>query len=133
MGSVTSPLLLDTHCLLWWLAQPERLSSTATEALHSSTAEIFVSAATGWEIATKKRLGKLDIPDEIVAELPAHLGEQGFTPLAVELNHALRAGGYSQSHGDPFDRMLAAQAELEGLTLLSNDQALQAFPCDVLW
>ena len=92
-----------------------------------------MSAATGWEIATKKRLGKLDIPDEIVAELPAHLGEQGFTPLAVELNHALRAGGYSQSHGDPFDRMLAAQAELEGLTLLSNDQALQAFPCDVLW
>ncbi len=51
----------------------------------------------------------------------------------MELSHALRAGGYSQSHGDPFDRMLAAQAELEGLTLLSNDQALQAFPCDVLW
>ena len=130
---MTSPLLLDTHCLLWWLAQPEQLSATALQAISSTNAEIFVSAATGWEIATKARLGKLTIPADITAEFPLVLQTQGFSPLPIQLNHALRAGGYPQHHRDPFDRMLAAQAELEGLTLLSNDPELRAFPCELLW
>lgn len=130
---MTSSLLLDTHCLLWWLAQPQQLSTTALRAISTTSAEIFVSAATGWEIATKTRLGKLSIPEEITTAFFVVLQEQGFRPLPIRLNHALRAGGYPHQHRDPFDRMLAAQAELEGLTLLTNDPELRAFPCEVLW
>ena len=130
---MTPPLLLDTHCLLWWLAEPEHLSATALRAISTTSAEVFVSAATGWEIATKARLGKLTIPAEITNAFSVVLQDQGFSPLPIQLNHALRAGGYPQHHRDPFDRMLAAQAELEGLTLLSNDPELRVFPCELLW
>jgi PIN domain nuclease of toxin-antitoxin system len=126
-------LLLDTHALLWWLADPARLSAVAHAAIADPQAEVFVSAASGWEIATKVRLGKLAIGSPLLEELPQLLAAQGFLPLEVALQHGLRAGGYASSHRDPFDRLLAAQAELADLTLVSLDPALQAFPCRLLW
>ena len=126
-------LLLDTHALLWWLAEPERLSAKAHAAIQDSSNQVLVSAASAWELATKVRLGKLEIVSQLLAELPEVLTSQGFDLLPIQFSHGLRAGGYQQLHRDPFDRLLAAQAELEQLTLVSLDSALQAFPCQLLW
>ena len=128
-----SHLLLDTHALLWWLAEPSRLSPSAHAAIAETANQVFVSAATGWELATKVRLGKLEIAEQLLSNLPQLLADQGFKVLPIKLRHGLRAGGYPQPHRDPFDRLLAAQAELESLTLVSIDSALQAFPCRLLW
>lgn len=126
-------LLLDTHALLWWLAEPDRLSPRAHAAIAENTTRVWVSAASGWEIATKVRLGKLPAASELVNDLPQLLAAQGFELLPITLRHGLHAGGYAVPHRDPFDRLLAAQAELGQLTLVSVDPALQAFPCRVLW
>ena len=126
-------LLLDTHALLWWLVEPEKLSSLAFAAINDPAASIFVSAASGWELATKARLGKLTGAEGLLRDLPSLLQNQGFQTLAVQLRHGVHAGGYPQAHRDPFDRLLAAQAELEGLHLVSLDPALAAFPCRLLW
>jgi len=125
-------LLLDTHALLWWLVEPEKLSGRAHAAINDS-ATVFVSAATSWELATKVRLGKLPGAEQLLQDLPSLLRHQGFQPLAVQLHHGVHAGGYQQAHRDPFDRLLAAQAELEGLQLVSLDPALASFPCRLLW
>lgn len=125
--------LLDTHALLWWLVEPEKLSPLAQAAINDPAASVFVSAASGWELATKLRLGKLPGAERLLRDLPSLLQQQGFEPLAVQLRHGIHAGGYEQAHRDPFDRLLAAQAELEGLHLVSLDPALAAFPCRLLW
>jgi len=126
-------LLLDTHALLWWLADPDRLSPAAHGAIEDPGNRVHVSAASGWEIATKVRLGKLPAANELLGELPEVLAGQGFQLLPITLPHGLHAGGYNLAHRDPFDRLLAAQAELSDLTLVSLDPALQAFPCRLLW
>lgn len=126
-------LLLDTHVLLWWLVKPEKLSSLAQAAINDPAATVFVSAATGWELATKVRLGKLPGAEQLLQDLPSLLQHQGFQPLAVQVHHGVHAGSYQQTHRDPFDRLLAAQAELEGLQLVSLDPALATFPCRVPW
>jgi PIN domain nuclease of toxin-antitoxin system len=130
---MASSLLLDTHALLWWLAEPEKLSMPAHAAIADPAAKVFVSAASGWELATKARLGKLPGAEGLLEDLPSLLQNQGFQPLAVQLRHGIHAGGYPQAHRDPFDRLLAAQAELEGLQLVSLDPALATFPCRLLW
>ena len=126
-------LLLDTHALLWWLAEPDRLSPEAQAAIAEPANGVHVSAASGWEIATKVRLGKLPAASELLDDLPGLLADQGFQLLPITLQHGLHAGSYTMPHRDPFDRLLAAQAELAMLTLVSVDPALQAFPCRLLW
>ena len=126
-------LLLDTHALLWWLAEPDRLSPEAQAAIAEPANGVHVSAASGWEIATKVRLGKLPAARELLDDLPGLLADQGVQLLPITLQHGLHAGSYTIAHRDPFDRLLAAQAELAMLTLVSVDPALQAFPCRLLW
>jgi PIN domain nuclease of toxin-antitoxin system len=125
-----SRVLLDTHVLLWWLLGDERLPVARRQELARPETTVIVSAASGWEIATKHRLGKLPLPEVLVLELPRMLREQGFTTLDVSMVHALRAGRLAGDHRDPFDRMLAAQSILEGLPLLSADAALDVFGVD---
>jgi PIN domain nuclease of toxin-antitoxin system len=131
--SLPAKLLLDTHALLWWLAEPDRLSPAANAAMADPGNRVHGSAASGWEIATKVRLGKLPAVSELLDDLPQLLAAQGFELLPIRLAHGLHAGSYPMVHRDPFDRLLAAQAELDGLTLVSLDPALQAFPCSLLW
>ncbi|RJG54866.1 type II toxin-antitoxin system VapC family toxin [Sphingobium terrigena] len=126
-------LLLDTHGLIWWWAQYRLILGTRAHALLSDPMnDIFVSAATGWEIATKYRSGRLELPVPIDG-FEAAVANEGFVALDVTMAHAVRAGTYDAQHRDPFDRLLAAQAELEGLTLLTRDPAFVAFPCTTLW
>ncbi len=126
-------LLLDTHALLWWLAEPERLSTTVMEVLADPSQRVFVSAASAWEIATKHRLGRLPTAEVLLQEGWPLLQAQGFEPLPVTWRHGLRAGSYPLPHRDPFDRLLAAQAELDDITLVTADPALEPFPCRRLW
>jgi PIN domain nuclease of toxin-antitoxin system len=101
--------------------------------LINPTSEVFVSAASIWELSLKHHQGKLPELAAVIDDLPGLLQADGFQRLAMSISHGLRAGGYSQPHRDPFDRMLAAQAELERLVLISADQQLANFPCQSLW
>ncbi len=118
--------LLDTHALLWWMAEPQRLDGRAHEAVADPSNEVFVSSINAWEIAVKHALGKLQAPDN----LEASIKKQGFTPLALTFRHAEQAGALPPHHGDPFDRMLVAQAQIEGLTVVTRDRHISRY--DVL-
>lgn len=112
-------LLLDTNVLLWWLADSPRLSRDARKIITSSPV-VFVSAATTWEIEIKRALGKLKAPEDLEEELSA----SHFVPLAITVAHSIAAAKLPRHHDDPFDRMLIAQASLEGLTLVTSDRKL---------
>lgn len=115
-------LLLDTHVLLWWLADDPALSKQARQ-LIANEPEVFASAASAWEIAIKRALGKLEAPED----LPAVLAAGGIGRLPIEFEHAAIAGALPRHHDDPFDRMLVAQAQHEGLTLLTNDTRISRY------
>jgi len=110
-------LLLDTHVLLWWLDDPENISEAAGSAIRSPENPVYVSAATIWEIVIKKALGKLDAPDNLNEVLRACQ----FSPLSITAEHAMAVGGLQPHHHDPFDRILIAQAKVEGLVIVTRD------------
>ncbi len=122
-------LLLDTHVLLWWLTESRALPEIAREAISDPNSVVFVSVVSVWEIAIKRALGKLDFS---VAEISNFLEEDGFTPLAIELDHAVRAGALPMHHSDPFDRMLVAQAQHEGLTIITSDKLICRYQVAIL-
>lgn len=116
-------LLLDTHVFLWWLADSPDLAPNAAEAIADARNEVFVSAATGWEIANKRAAGKLSAPDN----LDALVEESGFSPLPMTFFHGEQAGALPIHHKDPFDRMLVAQAQAEGLVIVTRDPQISRY------
>jgi PIN domain nuclease of toxin-antitoxin system len=127
-------VLLDTHALLWALAEPWRLSARAVAVIRDPANTVLASAASAWEIATKLRLGRLPGAGPIVAGYAAHLAILRAEELPISSVHALRAGGFLVEHRDPFDRMLAAQALVEGVLLLTDDAAFGMFPdLETIW
>jgi PIN domain nuclease of toxin-antitoxin system len=121
-------LLLDTHVLLWALSNHPRLSKRVREVIEDGHNLVFVSAATAWEIAIKKALGKLKAPDNYLEALARYR----FTPLDITSEHALAAEHLPPHHGDPFDRFLVAQAILEKLTIVTHDERISAYSAAVL-
>jgi PIN domain nuclease of toxin-antitoxin system len=126
-------LLLDTHTFLWWLSGDDALSDLARTAIADEGNSIFVSAASAWEIATKHRIGKLPGVAAIVADLDGAIVDQGFTGLSISLLHGQTAGSLPGPQRDPFDRMLIAQAMLENLALVSNEQSFDLYGVGRLW
>ena len=120
-------LLLDTHILLWWLSASKRLPAAARKAITRSSVT-YVSAATAWEIALKTAAGKLDFRGDLEEQLQTN----HFLPLPITIRHATAAARLPPHHGDPFDRMLVAQASIESLTLLTADEALGEYGAHVL-
>ena len=120
-------LLLDTHAFLWWLAGHTSISRRARAEIEATDAEVFVSAASAWEITTKYRLGKLPEAAAVALDVLATIESQRFVPLAVSARHGQVAGALPGPHSDPFDRMLMAQAMIEDLTLLSNEKSFDAY------
>ncbi len=116
-------LLLDTHAFLWWLADAPELGDSARKAIADERNEVFVSAATGWEVAIKRAAGKLQAPDN----LDAMVEESGFSHLPVTFFHGEQAGALPMHHRDPFDRMLIAQAQAEGLVIVTRDPYIQRY------
>jgi PIN domain nuclease of toxin-antitoxin system len=126
-------LLLDTHAFLWWIAGDNALSPRVRAAIADHANAVFVSAASVWEIATKHRIGKLPGVEAIVHDLAAAVDAQGFTALPVQLPHGQTAGALPGPIRDPFDRMLIAQAMLEGMVLVSNEVPFDAYGVRRLW
>jgi PIN domain nuclease of toxin-antitoxin system len=125
--------LLDTHTLLWWWGQPDKLSRRVLALLTDPSVPILVSAASAWEVATKARIGKLPGGEVIVATFAQRLAEDGFATLPVTIDHALQAGQLPGRHRDPFDQMLAAQARAESLPIVGCDTALDGFGVTQIW
>ena len=121
--AVAKSLLLDTHVLLWIASRDARLGPSASAAIRDGRRLVFVSAATAWEIAIKRGLGKLEAPKNYLALLDFYR----FLPLDVTTEHALTVETLEDHHLDPFDRMLVAQARVEDLTLVSHDARLAAY------
>ena len=122
-------LLLDTHIFLWWLAESPKLRREARTAIANATALVHVSAVTIWEITIKAQLGRLDPgTDRIDQEIDAN----GFVELPISAYHALVAGKLPQHHGDPFDRMLIAQAQVENLIVVTHDKIFSDYGVNIL-
>jgi PIN domain nuclease of toxin-antitoxin system len=121
-------VLLDTHILLWWLADDPSLPPLAAEAIANPDVDVIVSAATAWEIAIKRAAGRLEAPDDLLGALEAN----DIDSLSITVAHALAAGALPEHHGDPFDRMLIAQARSEGLTLITVDRRFPEYDVEIL-
>ena len=121
-------LLLDTHVLLWALGNPSSLSPGARAAIETPRTPVLVSSASAWEIGVKVSLGKLRAP----VDLAEQLRDKRFTPLPVSIAHGLRVGALPLHHRDPFDRLLVAQAQLEGLTIVTRDERIAAYDVETL-
>lgn len=126
-------LLVDTHVLIWWLLDEPRLSARARNLLATPDAEVFVSSASAMEIATKHRLGKLPGVTALVADFPGVLVAARMIELPITIQHAIAVGSMRDTHADPFDRILAAQARIERLTLVTSDAALSRLVPDAFW
>jgi PIN domain nuclease of toxin-antitoxin system len=121
-------LLLDTHTAIWWQREDERLGREARRAI--ATADVvWVSAATGWEVAIKVAQGRMQLRESFRVMLAA----DDFTELPVTMRHAEELERLPRHHGDPFDRLLVAQARVEGATLVTHDRALEAYGVPVIW
>lgn len=120
--------LLDTHALLWAFTEPARLGAEAREIIVARSSRLVVSAASAWEISTKQRLGKLPQADAMVGAYSRHLERLGVERLPITEDHALLAGSLQWEHRDPFDRVFAAQAMIESMTLLSHDPVFERLP-----
>jgi PIN domain nuclease of toxin-antitoxin system len=120
-------LLLDTHVVLWWLADDPTLADDIKDRLDHEP-DIYVSAATIWEVAVKQAIGKLPEP----ARLPERIQESGFRSLPISADHAIVAARLPMIHRDPFDRMLVAQAQVEELALVTRDENCRKYEVDIL-
>src|SRR5688572_20027172 len=118
-------LLLDTHALLWWATLDPGLSRKAKKAIGGDGSEVFVSAASAWEIATKVRIGRLEWP-ATAGTVREYAAGQGFRPLPISLQHAERAGQLQIARRDPFDRILIAQAQIDDMWLVSNEDSFDS-------
>jgi PIN domain nuclease of toxin-antitoxin system len=123
-------LLIDTHLLLWAAGQPQKLSRAARRALDDPDARLWFSAVSLWEVAIKHGLGREDFRAEPI-RLRRGLLDNGWRELAVSSEHAVATLGLPPLHKDPFDRMLLAQARVEGLSLVTSDELVACYPGDV--
>jgi PIN domain nuclease of toxin-antitoxin system len=130
---VASRLLLDTHAFLWWVGDDPRLSATARRTLLTGASQLFLSAASAWEIAVKAELGKLRFNRELESFMADHLQANRITALPVSIDHALYVRHLPNHHRDPFDRLLVAQSLLEDLPLVTGDRILARYGVKVVW
>lgn len=125
--------LLDTHTFLWWNTDDPRLSGAAREAIADGGNEIFLSAASAWEIAIKTARGRLSLPDPPEVYVADRLTRHRFQALPIQLSHALRVFSLPDLHRDPFDRLLIVQSQMEDMPLLTADADLSKYEVDVIW
>ena len=121
-------ILLDTHVLIWALENNPTLTDGAVNAIVEGNNMVFVSSASVWEISIKQKLGRLEVPDNLLEEIRLHR----FTLLHINADHAQLAGSLPYIHKDPFDRMLIAQAIIEKLVLLTRDEPIAKYDVNIL-
>nr|WP_199315122.1 type II toxin-antitoxin system VapC family toxin [Planktothrix sp. FACHB-1355] len=126
--------MLDTQCWLWWFAQPERLNEDAIAHIADETNELWFSVASIWEIGIKVSIGKLPLPEPIDSYISTRMVQLGARYLEITAPHALQAAALPLHHRDPFDRMLIAQAQIEGMMLVSADPIFKEYSdLSLLW
>ena len=125
--------LLDTCALLWWWTEPQSLSRRALALMKDPQNDFFVSSASAWEVATKYRIGKYPAGSQVIAEWGKRLGEDRFKELPIGFSDALKAGTLPGDHRDPFDRMIAAQAMLANMPVITSDPEIAGLGAETLW
>ena len=126
-------LLLDTHAFLWWIGDDSRLPARARKLISGERNEVFLSVASAWELGIKTRIGRLRLAENLEDFVTKHLAVNGFQVLPVHLRHALHVSTLPDHHGDPFDRILVAQAQIENLVLVSGDEQIARYRVTVAW
>lgn len=125
-------ILLDTQSWLWMASSPERLSERARALVETNDNELYLSVASAWEMAIKHALGKLRLPEPPARYVPSRLDTLRVEALPIELIHALQVAALPRHHRDPFDRLLIAQAQLEGLRILTSDAAFASYDVETI-
>ena len=125
--------MLDTHALIWWCSEPQKLSPTAFAAIEDSENIIFASAISAMEIATKYRIGKLPIARALAENFSQEIARENFLPLPLTAEQGQRGGNLPIDHKDPFDRLLIAQTQMEQMKLVSNEERFDTFGVIRLW
>ena len=131
---MTASVLLDTHSFLWWMSQRgARLSPSARDVILPESTQVLISVVTAWELALKAGAGRLDLPEPVERYLPRRIRRHRLKVLDITLEHAIRAGRLPPIHRDPFDRMLVAQAQVEGIPIVTNDPAITRYDVETIW
>jgi len=125
--------LLDTHTFLWWITDDPHLSERARQVISDPENDIFLSAASGWEMAIKTQLGKLQLPDHFEQFIAEQLFRNNITSLPVMMSHALHVQSLPLHHRDPFDRLLIAQSQLEKMSIITTDSAFADYDVEIVW
>jgi PIN domain nuclease of toxin-antitoxin system len=125
--------LLDTHTFLWWITDDDSLSNRAREIIRDGRNELFLSAASGWEIAIKAGIGRLDLQGEPEKLIPEQMLLNEIQGLPVQMSHALHVHALPEHHRDPFDRMLVAQCQLEEMPIITSDPQIAEYEIEVVW
>jgi PIN domain nuclease of toxin-antitoxin system len=125
--------ILDTHAFLWWVLDVPRLSPAARSMLADGANEFLFSTASAYELTIKAQGGRLTLPEPADTYVPSRLAANAFEAIPIELAHAVRAGMLPVIHRDPFDRMLVAQAQVEGLPILTADPAISRYDVETIW
>ena len=126
-------ILLDTHTFLWWIADDPQLSIAARQIIENTDNILYLSAASGWEIAIKARLGKLELPDDVPGYVSEQIAINVIQVLPIEMSHALQVYTLPGHHRDPFDRLLVAQSQVEQLPILTIDPLIAKYAVATIW
>lgn len=126
-------ILLDTHAFLWWIADAPDLSARAKSLIADDDNRVYVSAASGWEIAIKAQIGKLVVPENPQQFIEEQIVTNSFAVLPIRMEHALHILDLPMHHRDPFDRLLMAQSRVEGMPILTADSIFAHYDVDVVW
>jgi len=126
-------ILLDTHVFLWWVLEDPRLSPIARETIADPDVDVLVSPVSAWEIAIKAADKRLDLPEPSLTYVPSRMAANHFHELPITMDHCLRTAQLPGIHGDPFDRLLVAQALAEDLPLVTGDPAISMYDVETIW
>lgn len=130
---MTVRYLIDTHCWLWWNADPERLAGAAKEVIAEGGNEILFSVASAWEITIKHSLGKLTLPLPPEKYVPSRIHKNSMAVANIQLDHVLNIARLPRHHRDPFDRILISQAQVDSLTFITADERIREYDVNLLW
>ena len=126
-------VLLDTQAFLWWVSGADRLTTRARSVIADPGNRVLISVASAWEIAIKSATGRLELEGPAETYVPERIRQHGFAVLPVELDHALRAGTLPRHHGDPFDRLLVAQGQVEDVPIITADPLVNLYDVETIW
>lgn len=125
--------MLDTHTFLWWIANDPQLSQRARQVMEDGATELFLSVASGWEMAIKSRIGKLKLPDDLHSFVAEQVRINAIEVLPIKMIHALHVHALPDYHRDPFDRLLVAQSQIEKMPILTGDPQIARYAVTVIW